>query len=94
MFFMKIINIIHKLFEMNICINFRVQRNKNVIYKTRSFRILLALLMGCNIFCYLIKSKTKLNTHYSLIELTFLKELMLIKKVHQNSVIFVTIGLS
>ena len=31
---------------------------------------------------------------YVLIELTFLKELMLIKPVHQNSVIFVTISLN
>ena len=29
-----------------------------------------------------------------MIELTFLKELMLIKQVNQNSVIFVTIGIS
>ena len=28
-----------------------------------------------------------------MIELTFLKELILIKQVHQNSVIFVTIGI-
>ena len=31
---------------------------------------------------------------YISIELTFLKELMLIKQVHQKSVIFVTIGIS
>ena len=31
---------------------------------------------------------------FILIELTFLKELMLIKQVHQKSVIFVTIGIS
>ena len=31
---------------------------------------------------------------YMMIELTFLKELMLIKHVHQKSVIFVTIGIS
>ena len=73
MFFMKILNIIHKLFEMNICINFRVQGNKNVIYKTKSFCILLALLMGCNIFCYLIKSKTKLK-HSLLIDRTDFSE--------------------
>ena len=29
-----------------------------------------------------------------MIELTFLKELMLIKQVHENSVIFVTIDIS
>ena len=58
---------------MNICINFRVQRNKNVIYKTRSFCILLPLLMGYNIFCYLIKSKTKLK-HSLLIDRTDFSE--------------------
>ena len=31
--------------------------------------------------------------YYILIELTFVKELMLIKQVHQKSVIFVTIGI-
>ena len=31
---------------------------------------------------------------YISIELTFLKELMLIKQVHQKSVIFVTVGIS
>ena len=31
---------------------------------------------------------------YIKIELTFLKELMLIKQVHQKSVIFVTVGIS
>ena len=31
--------------------------------------------------------------YYILIELTFLKELMLIRQVHQNSVIFATIGI-
>ena len=31
---------------------------------------------------------------YILMELTFLKEMMLIKQVHQNSIIFVFIGIS
>ena len=39
----------------------------------------------------------KMNVFYQchiLIELTFLKELMLLKQVHQKSVIFVTIGIA
>ena len=31
--------------------------------------------------------------HYDMIELTFLKELMLIRQVHQKNLIFVTIGI-
>ena len=36
----------------------------------------------------------KIQKWYIIIELMFLKELSLIKQVHQNSVIFVTIGVS
>ena len=36
----------------------------------------------------------KIQKWYTMIELTFLKELSLTKQVHQNSVIFVTIGIS
>ena len=36
----------------------------------------------------------KLQKCYIMIELMFLKELMLIKQVHQQSVIFATIGIS
>ena len=35
-----------------------------------------------------------INVNVILIKLMFLKELMLIKQVHQKSVIFVTIGIS
>ena len=31
--------------------------------------------------------------HYDMIELTFLKELMLIRQVHQKNLIFATIGI-
>ena len=34
----------------------------------------------------------KYKKYYTMIELTFLKELMLIKQVHQKSVMFPTIG--
>ena len=36
----------------------------------------------------------KMKKSYIMIELTFLKELKLIKQVHQKSVMFVTIGIS
>ena len=36
----------------------------------------------------------KIQKWYIIIELMFLKELSLIKQVHQNSVIFVTVGVS
>ena len=51
-----------------------------------------------NNYCYNIfleKASYKLpkNKCYIMIELTFLKELMLVKQVHEKSVIFVTVGI-
>ena len=58
-FFMKITKIIHKFSRMNVCINYRLKRNKNIICKTKNFYILLALLIAVSIYCYLIKYKAK-----------------------------------
>ena len=51
---------------MNVCINYRRERNKNIISQTKSFYILLAfllitiaLLISVSIYCYLIKYKAK-----------------------------------
>ena len=51
---------------MNVCINYRRERNKNKICETKSFYILLAfllitiaLLVAVSIYCYLTKSKAK-----------------------------------
>ena len=51
---------------MNVCINYRCKRNKNIIYEAKSFYILLAfllitivLLIAVSIYCYLIKHKAK-----------------------------------
>ena len=46
-----------------------------------------------NDYCYNIVLEKGLHKCYILIELTFLKEQILIKQVHQKSVIFVTIGI-
>ena len=64
--FMKVTNIIHKFSQMNVCINYGRERNKNVISETKSFYILLAfllitsaLLIGLSIYFYIIKYKAK-----------------------------------
>ena len=70
-----------------ILIKLVVNKNKNEYY----YNILLE--KGS----YKDKSFTQMFVYcklYILIELTFLKELMLIKQVHQKSVMFVTIGIS
>ena len=46
-----------------------------------------------NDYCYSIVLEKGLHKCYISIELTFLKEPILIKQVHQKSVIFVTIGI-
>ena len=43
---------------------------------------------------FLDKCLYELQKCYVMIELTFLKEVMLIKHMHQKSVVFVTIGIS
>ena len=67
----QVINIIHKFFYTNVCINYRskcgqLNRNKNIICETRSFYVLLAfllitiaLLIAVSISWYLIKYKAK-----------------------------------
>ena len=64
--FMKITNIIDKSSQINICINYRRERNKNIICKTKSFYNLLAFLLvtiasliAIRIYCYLIKYEAK-----------------------------------
>ena len=44
---------------MNVCINYRLEKNKNIICETKSFYILLALLIAVSIYCYVIKYETK-----------------------------------
>ena len=44
---------------MNVCINYRLERNKNIICETKSFYILPALLIAVSIYCYMMKYKTK-----------------------------------
>ena len=44
---------------MNVCRNYRLERNKNIICETKYFYILFALLIGVSIYCYLIKYKKK-----------------------------------
>ena len=44
---------------MNVFINSRLERNQNIICETKGFYILLALLIAVNIYCYLMKYKTK-----------------------------------
>ena len=51
---------------MNVCINYRCKRNKNIICETKCFYIILAfllitiaLLITVSIYCYLIKYKAK-----------------------------------
>ena len=44
---------------MNVCINYRLEINKNIISETKIFYILLALLIAVNIYCCLIKYKAK-----------------------------------
>ena len=63
---MKMTDTIHKFSYMNVCINYRWKRNKNIVPETKSFYILLAflsiaivLLVAVNIYCYLIKHKAK-----------------------------------
>ena len=51
-------------------------------------------LMGINRRIRRLWSKIYKNICYIMIELTFLKELILIKQVHWENVIFVTTGIS
>ena len=44
---------------MNVSINYRLERNKEIICETKSFYILLALLIPVSIYCHLIKYKAK-----------------------------------
>ena len=44
---------------MNVRIDYRLKRNKNIICETKGFYILLALLIAVSIYCYLIKYKAK-----------------------------------
>ena len=39
--------------------NYRPERNKNIICEAKSFYILLPLLIAVSIYCYLIKYKAK-----------------------------------
>ena len=44
---------------MNVCINYRLERNKDIICETTLFYILFALSIAVSIYCYLIKFKAK-----------------------------------
>ena len=49
---------------MNVCINYRLERNENIICETKSLYVLVALLIAVSVYCYMIQYKVKRKTWY------------------------------
>ena len=49
---------------MNVCINYRLERNENIICETKSLYVLVALLIAVSVYCYMIQYKVKIKTWY------------------------------
>ena len=48
---------------MNVCINYRLERNENIICETKSLYVLLALLIVASVYCYMIQYNTSQITN-------------------------------
>ena len=49
---------------MNVRINYRLERNENIICETKSLYVLVALLIAVSVYCYMIQYKVKRKTLY------------------------------
>ena len=48
---------------MNVCINYRLERNENIKCETKSLYVLLALLIAVSVYCYMIQYNTSQITN-------------------------------